>query len=126
MARSTKDPGLNRRLRITYVVLAAWFVILAGVLSVLEQSVAAGGLGLGLFGLGFAGAVLLMGPELIPSGGLEPAVRRLIRMSTSISAVLVISTMVLVGVHAAAVLILGIGIVAALASMGVALWAAVR
>lgn len=126
MAGSPNDPGLNRRLRIGYVMMAAWFVVLAGVVGVLAQSVAAGGLALGLFGLGFAGAVLLMGPELIPSGGLEPAIQRLIRISTSVSAVLVIATMVLVGVHAAAVLTLATGIVAAVASMGVAVWAAVR
>lgn len=88
-------------------------------------SIAAGGLALALFGLGFAGSVLLMDPALIPSGGLHAGARRFTRTSTSVSVVLVVATMVLVGVHASAAITVVVGIVAALASMGVALWAAV-
>ncbi len=65
-----------------------------------------------------------MGPDLIPSGRLDPAVRQIMRLSTSVSVALVIATIVLAGIRATSVLTLAAGIVAAGASMGVALWAA--
>lgn len=81
MAGATDDRGRKRRLRIGYVALAIWFVVLAGAVSVLASSVAAGGLALGLFGLGYAGSVLLMEPGLLPSAGLRAATRRCLRTS---------------------------------------------
>ena len=126
MASSSKDPTLGRRLRITYVMQAAWFVILAGLVAVVAGNVAAGGLTIGLMGLGFVGGVLVMGPDFIPSGDLDPSVRRVLRVGAAISVLLVIATIVLVGAHARPIVSLVVGIAAAAASMGVSLWAVLR
>jgi hypothetical protein len=80
---------------------------------------------LGLFGLAFEASVLLMDPGLLPSGGLKAATRRRVRTTTWISAGLVITTMVLVGFHERPALSRAVGVISALGSGGVALWAAI-
>ena len=117
------DHARARGLRFTYVALAVWMVVLAGILAVMVGSLAGAGLGLGLLGLGYAGAVLVMGPEYMPSRRARPGALRLLRVTVSLSVLLVILVMVLLHVHADPVVVLGVGLAAAVGSEGVALWA---
>jgi hypothetical protein len=99
-------------------------IVLAAIVAVLVGSLAAAGLGLGLFGPGYGGAVLMMGPDSLPSRAIPSSALRRLRWTSSLSVVLVILTTVLLLVDANPGLVLAVGVVAMASSEGVA-WALV-
>lgn len=120
--RETEDRA--RALRVTARALAGFLVVMATAVALLSRSAAAGGIGFGLFALGYALAIQTLNiTGSGPPGSPQASGRRAAIAGIVGDAVLVATALILAAAHASAVLTFVLGAVGGVWALGPALTA---